>query len=384
MGIFSRLKKLRQSRKAKRKEKQAAEARDKSTNNTNTEKRRGLFGRRRKKKADTQTSKKAIETTTTTPDENIQVESVSNTQSQRRNLRELLNEDGEIERQSVADFPQSTSIPFIRLYRDSLIPFDNSIGTTNDSRRAKFPQIFQDVPRYNLSKVTVLDNVDINFDFVLCLKDGKESIPDLYATKPFMDVIRREYNQGRPFAVNDIIEEKNIIVVDIKPFKEKVEVLRSKELSINLNRNEIAGQVEVRRNLFVYSNYKIGGDGVLEPSPTYDLLELIKYITWVVSKPAANYDDRLIPTDVLGDFDGYDKEEEDVPTDSPSEQTDTQTTDTGNTPPPPPSSYIPIGRKGTSAGETIFYMGKYWEWDGVEEQWIIDEGAMGRRPGIYD
>jgi hypothetical protein len=298
-----------------------------------------------------------------------------------RSIRDRFSEDDEvIIKESVGDFDIKG---LIRLYRDSLIPEEKSVGTTWDSRRAKYPQISIDFDRYDIeSSITVIDNTDINFDFILCLKDGTEGIPDLYATKKLMDILANDYYNQKPFAVNSVIQKENIVVVDIKPLKEKVEELRAKELSINLNRNEIAGQVEVRKNLFVYSNYQVGSGGVLEATPTYDIIELIKYISWVVTKPAANYDDRLIPANTLGDFDGYSPEEESVPADSPSEQTDTQTTDTGDTPPPPPGQYTPIGRMGTSAGETVFKDGDYWEWDAEFGTWILDRGAGGRRDYI--
>ena len=298
-----------------------------------------------------------------------------------RSIRDRFSADDEvIIKESVGDFDING---LITLYRDSLIPEEKSVGTTWDSRRAKYPQISIDFDKYDIeSSITVIDNPDINFDFILCLKDGTEGIPDLYATKKLMDILADDYYNQKPFAVNSVIQKENIVVVDIKPLKEKVEALRAKELSINLNRNEIAGQVEVRKNLFVYSNYQVGSGGVLEATPTYDINELIKYISWVVTKPAANYDDRLIPTNVLGDFDGYSPEEESVPADSPSEQTDTQTTDTGDTPPPPPGQYTPIGRMGTSAGETVFKDGDYWEWDAEFGTWILDRGAGGRRDYI--
>jgi len=298
-----------------------------------------------------------------------------------RSIRDRFSEDDEvIIKESVGDFNING---LITLYRDSLIPEEKSVGTTWDSRRAKYPQISIDFDRYDIeSSITVMDNPDINFDFILCLKDGTEGIPDLYATKKLMDILADDYYNQKPFAVNSVIQKENIVVVDIKPLKEKVEALRAKELSINLNRNEIAGQVEVRKNLFVYSNYQVGSGGVLEATPTYDIIELIKYISWVVTKPAANYDDRLIPANTLGDFDGYSPEEESVPADSPSEQTDTQTTDTGDTPPPPPGQYTPIGRMGTSAGETVFKDGDYWEWDAEFGTWILDRGAGGRRDYI--
>ena len=298
-----------------------------------------------------------------------------------RSIRDRFSADDEvIIKESVGDFNING---LITLYRDSLIPEEKSVGTTWDSRRAKYPQISIDFDRYDIeSSITVMDNPDINFDFILCLKDGTEGIPDLYATKKLMDILADDYYNQKPFAVNSVIQKENIVVVDIKPLKERVEALRAKELSINLNRNEIAGQVEVRKNLFVYSNYQVGSGGVLEATPTYDIIELIKYISWVVTKPAANYDDRLIPTNVLGDFDGYSPEEESVPADSPSEQTDTQTTDTGDTPPPPPGQYTPIGRMGTSVGETVFKDGDYWEWDAEFGTWVLDRGAAGRRDYI--
>lgn len=298
-----------------------------------------------------------------------------------RSIRERFSQNDEVViKESVGDFDIKG---LIRLYRDSLIPEEKSVGTTWDSRRAKYPQISIDFDKYDIeSSITVIDNPDIDFDFILSLKDGTEGIPDLYATKKLMDILADDYYNQKPFAVNSVIQKENIVVVDIKPLKEKVEALRAKELSINLNRNEIAGQVEVRKNVFVYSNYQVGSGGVLEATPTYDIIELIKYISWVVTKPAANYDDRLIPSDVLGDFDGYSPEEESVPADSPSEQTDTQTTDTGDTPPPPPGQYTPIGRMGLGAGETVFKDGDYWEWDAEYGTWILDRGANGRRDYI--
>ena len=298
-----------------------------------------------------------------------------------RSIRERFSQNDEVViKESVGDFDIKG---LIRLYRDSLIPEEKSVGTTWDSRRAKYPQISIDFDKYDIeSSITVIDNPDIDFDFILSLKDGTEGIPDLYATKKLMDILADDYYNQKPFAVNSVIQKENIVVVDIKPLKEKVEALRAKELSINLNRNEIAGQVEVRKNVFVYSNYQVGSGGVLEATPTYDMIELIKYISWVVTKPAANYDDRLIPSDVLGDYDGYSEEEESAPADSPSEQTDTQTTDTGDTPPPPPGQYTPIGRMGLGAGETVFKDGDYWEWDAEYGTWILDRGANGRRDYI--
>ena len=274
-------------------------------------------------------------------------------------IREIFNQDKEVvEKQRVGNFEE---IAQIRI-------------------KGEYPQNYVDVPKYDLSKVNVLLDQDIEFDFILCLKEGLDSEPKLYASARFFQTLMKEYTvDGSPFAVNDIIEEKNIVVIDVKPLKEKVEFLRRKELSINLNRNEVAGQVEVRKNLFVYSNYDVGSDGVLVANPSYDINELIKYITWVVSKPAANYDDRLIPVEELGDFDGY-TPEDDAEDDSPSTQTNTQTDDDGNPTDPNPNRFPPVGRRGVQPGETVVFNGKYWEWDADNEMWIIDTTNNGENP----
>jgi hypothetical protein len=290
-----------------------------------------------------------------------------------KNLREILDEDTEeIVKEAVGNFVEN--------------------GTINIA--GEYPQNFVSVPTYDLTKINVVGDDEVDFDFVLCLKDGEGSIPDLYATRVFYDLLINEYNEGRPFGVNDIIEEKNIVVIDIGPLKEKVEFLRKQELSINLNRNEIAGQVEVRKNLFVNSNYEVGQDKVLIANPSYDIIELLRYITWVVTKPAQKYDDRLIPASDLGDYDGYEKEKADEET--PSDKVDDKDDNSGgasggkgdgnykedpDSPPDPAAgSFPPIGRRGLEPGETVLYNGKYYEWDAINRVWIIDTTNNGENP----
>jgi len=333
------------------------------------ERRKARRERRRKRKAASAAqqpkTQSTVQSTTQVVSDDVTTQSspVEQTTTQSNDgllgIREIFNQDKEVvEKQRVGNFEE---IAQIRI-------------------KGEYPQNYVDVPRYDLSKVNVLLDQDIEFDFILCLKEGLDSEPKLYASARFFQTLMKEYRvDGSPFAVNDIIEEKNIVVIDVKPLKEKVEFLRRKELSINLNRNEVAGQVEVRKNLFVYSNYDVGSDGVLVANPSYDINELIKYITWVVSKPAANYDDRLIPVEELGDFDGY-TPEDDTEDDSPSNQTDTQTDDNNNPTDPNPNRFPPVGRRGVQPGETVVFNGKYWEWDADNEMWIIDTTNNGQNP----
>ena len=103
-----------------------------------------------------------------------------------KNLRERLDDDSEtIVKEAVGNFVENGII--------------NITG--------EYPQNFVSVPTYDLSKINVIGDDEVDFDFILCLKDGEGSIPDLYATREFYDLLINEYNEGRPFGVNDIIEE---------------------------------------------------------------------------------------------------------------------------------------------------------------------------------
>jgi len=226
-----------------------------------------------------------------------------------------------------------------------------------------------DVPTYDLSNLNVIDDPDVTFDFVLSIKDGEESIPKMYVTSEFYNALIRNYNNNQPFQTNDIINEKNIVVVDIKPLKQKVEDLRVEELSLDINLSNDGDKkyVEILRNLFVNSNYQKDDVNGLNPTPTYTILELLRYISWVVSKPAQNYDDRLIPAELLGDFKG---KEETIPSETePSKKIEDEKDDDGNSTNPSPNLYPPIGRRGVEDEEEVFYNGRAWEWNADDEVW---------------
>jgi len=267
-----------------------------------------------------------------------------------KNIRERISVEDEVVKQVVGNFEE---VDKIRLF-------------------GEYPQNFVDIPKYDLSKLIVVADPDVDFNFIACLKDGEESLPQLFVTNEFYTTLTNNYNTGNPFGVNDIIDEKNIVVIDVKPLKEKIEVMRKAELSINLNRNEINGQVEVKRHLFSYSNYDVGADKVLVANPTYDFIELLKYISWVVTKPAPNYDDRLIPATDLGDFQSFPPEPTDE--DEPSNKVDDTVDDNNNPADPNPNLYPPIGRKGVEPGETVLFDGIYFEWDVENQKWIVDRG----------
>src|SRR6056300_591433 len=255
-----------------------------------------------------------------------------------KNIREIIN-DGIVEKQVVGDFEEKGSI---RL-------------------SGEYPQNFVDVPKYNLSKIVVIEDEEVNFNFILCLKDGEESLPQLFATKDFYEVLIKNYNEGNPFGVNDIIEEKNIVVIDIAPIKARVEDLRIEEinLDINLTTSNEKKYVEVLRNLFVHSNYEKDLTKGLQANPTYTDIELLRYISWVVSKPAQSYNERLLPAEDLGDFKGI---EEETPSENEPSKKVEETTVFDN-------RYPPIGREGVEDEEEAFYNNTTWVWLDDDKFW---------------
>ena len=294
---------------------------------------------------------------TTIPTENTNVTAVSQPIAERsnveNNIRGIENPEGEIIRVRIASFTKNGIIRVTGRYSQNYFDFDS----------------------YDLSVLNVIADEEVDFKFILCLKDGDLSIPQLYATKTLYETLVASYQYGNAIGVNDIIHERNIVVIDLQSLKQKVEDLRVKELSLDINLTNVSERnyVHVFRNLFVNSNYETNESNGLTASPTYNLIELFKYISWVVSKSSNNYDERLIPADLLGEFNNFEITQ--IPAeDEPSTQVN-QNVDTNNNPAPPPlPTYPPIGREGLYDEDTAFYNGKLYLWDADATQWFEDRG----------
>ena len=283
--------------------------------------------------------------TTIVSGDNININALSNISKPTANINlRNIAVDGEIVTIKVSDIEQ---IGNITLYGD-------------------YPQNSVDLPKFDLSKVISLHPNIAKFNFILSLRDGDQT-PKVFANKDVMIDLIAKYGKNEPIPVNYLINERKLVVVDIEPIKKLIQQMREAELSINLNRNDANGQVEVSKHLFSYSNYGTATvGGMLAANPTYDLKELVKYISWVVSKPTPKYDERLIPANELGEWDGYTNVETDV--DEPS-------TETTNTPPIIPLQYPPVGRAGIDDSETVFRNGKLYVWNSILNEWSEDNGS---------
>jgi hypothetical protein len=236
-----------------------------------------------------------------------------------------------------------------------------------------YPQNFVDLPKYDLSNIIVINDSEVSFSFILSLRNNDtDSNPQLYTTSEFYNSLLDNYSNKNPIPVNDVVNEKNIISLNIEPLKQKIEDLRTLELSqdINLTNSGEKKYVEVIRNLFANSNYKVE-NGMLKAEPSYDLIYLLRYISWVVSKPTQNYNDRLLSVSQLAEINEY-------TTTPPSPAEPSVVVNTTTTNPPQATTqtnlYPPIGRAGYQDEEESFYNDKLYIWDELVGEWIEDRG----------
>lgn len=210
--------------------------------------------------------------------------------------------------------------------------------------RGKYPQNFVDFDKYDLSPIKVL--TDVNFKFILCLKESPISSDTTYYTsQQFINELQSSYQtDNEPYLVNATIKKEKIVVITLEEIKDRINEGHIKELNTLLSKNPTI----VTRNLFEYPNY--GPEPTYEINSTYDLDELVRYIDWVVSKPAQKYDERLLAANVIGEWISKNVEE-DIIVNTNNDTTpasDEPSTNTNTNP-----NYPPIGRAGAYTGEIV-------------------------------
>ena len=220
-----------------------------------------------------------------------------------------------------------------------------------------YTQNFVEIPQYDLSSIHIFDDEeDYNFNYILSIIDGIGDKPNLYCTSKFFDKIIQQKNLRQPHGVNQLTHQRGIVVIDIQPLRKLVEDMRIAELNldIDITNSKERRYVEVLRNIFVISNYTPSDEGLVS-SPTINIRELIKYISFVSNKPPANYNERLLPAELIGDFRGYETATEYDPSD--------ELSDSYN------GEYAPVGRIGSSSEEEVLINGIYWVWNPSTSVW---------------
>jgi len=263
------------------------------------------------------------------------------------NIRKVSGDDTDgIEQYKVSDFTKDGVITLTRNYPE------NSV----------------DIDAYDLSTIQVIKNDDVNFNFILSILDGLNSEPTLYTSDKFYKELVDSYDETspkfNPAFTNNAINERNIVVVDIKPIKERFEKLRQAELDIDIiaTDSENKDKVEVIKNVFYFSNYEVDDTDKLIANPTYDILELLKYINWVVSKPAQSYDERLLSPQIIGNWNRIQTPIEEL-TDEEEPSVNRSNRDRTST------IYEPVGRRGRVDEEEFVYAGDVYVWIEDESKW---------------
>jgi hypothetical protein len=231
-----------------------------------------------------------------------------------------------------------------------------------------YPQNFVDFPKYDLSPIRFLP--DINFRFLLAIKETKTSSESVfYTSKRFYIELMNLYSKNKPYLPNYVIKQEKVVVIALDGIKELINDLHIKELNTFLNKIPTI----VIKNVFEFSNY--GAEPDYEINSTYDLDELVRYIDWVVSKPPANYNERLLAEDLIGEW-VSNREEEEVeeiddttpPVDEPSNDNNTE------------GPFPPIGRKGGFIGEIVVSdFGAEFIWNGAI--WVLYDSETGTTAG---
>jgi hypothetical protein len=164
----------------------------------------------------------------------------------------------------------------------------------------EYKQNFVDFPKIDISNVKIVDGT--SFRFFLSIKENvNDANPILYTSKPFYDELVYTYSQNNPYYVPAAAKVPSIVVVTLDGIKQKVEALHFSELNQTADNG-----VLVLKNLFANSNFNIGIDPSVSDyrkarsNPTYNIDDIVRYVDWVVQKPEANYENRLIRGKKLG------------------------------------------------------------------------------------
>jgi hypothetical protein len=159
----------------------------------------------------------------------------------------------------------------------------NIIG--NIELQGKYSQNIVKFPKFKLN-TNIKTLPDINFRFILSIKKtDSDSNPTLYTSDKFYNELASTYWENNPYMVANAIKSPAIVTVVYDSYVNKIKNFKSLEDSAGIG-------VTVDKNLFI--ELSLGS----EPSPNLD--DLVRYIDWVVTKPSANYEQRLIDAAYLG------------------------------------------------------------------------------------
>lgn len=295
------------------------------------------------------------------PNRTLKAESFNSVISPRR-----INEDGAIIESEDISKPK---IANIKNYKDEDGQFKPSTvsNLANDGYirlYGEYTQNFVDFSKIDISNVKVVDGTSFRF-FLSIQNTTNDANPILYTSKVFYDNLIDSYSNNNPYNVPAASKVSAIVVLTLEGIKQKVESLHFNELNATADNG-----VLVLKNLFVTSNFDIDIDPSVSDykkavsSPTYTIDDVVRYVDWVVQKPNAKYDDRLISGKKLGRWKYNTNRKETI--DSAVPKPDAVPNNLNN-----PTTFPPFGRAGEWQNQIDTDKdGVDWKWDTITKQWI--------------
>lgn len=204
-----------------------------------------------------------------------------------------------------------------------------------------------DIPTFNIKdKITPRNDTFLNFILKITTyvknpvnAKGSGTRSRLFTSQRIYDYLIEAYNRNIPYAAFGKLVD--VVEVDIRPLYDKVKSFKKTEEAVNVSiKNNLGIQIDNNRNEYTID---------------YDIF--MQYINWIVTKPSADYDERLIPVSDISDV----IISEDLEAEGEPEDDTTPTTNNNNQQP----TYEPVGRPGITIGETTTINGVEFEWNGT-------------------
>jgi hypothetical protein len=248
------------------------------------------------------------------------------------------------------------------IFQQSTISKFESNGTIRIS--GEYTSNYVDFAKIDISNIKVVDGT--SFRFILSIKNNiNDANPILYTSKSFYDELVYTYSQNNPYYIPAATKVPAIVVITLDTLKQKIESLHDSEL----NRTADNG-VLVIKNLFANANFNIDIDPSVEDykkavsNPTYNIDDIVRYIDWVVSKPNANYEERLLGGKTLGRWKYNNNNKETI--DSTLPKVDELPNNLNN-----PTTFPPFGRPGDYQNEIeTDDSDNQWQWDINNQKWV--------------
>jgi hypothetical protein len=181
----------------------------------------------------------------------------------------------------------------------------NKIGQDSDIEvSGRYSENREYFPKFSLSNIT--PKSDVNFNFIIKTVNDKEV--KLFTSKRFYDYLVDSYSRNLPYPT--LANFPNIVTIDLKPILDNVKSFYNKEQKVG---------VRVSSNVCV--DITRDDNDVRTYTINYD--KLLRYLNWMLSKPSANYEERILPPQEISSYQLDGEFDNDTTTGLTQAQTDT-------------------------------------------------------------